>query len=288
MRDFIFLSFFLGHRAGSRARKLLAAHGLLETAKVSWLGTMHTGVSLRLPADDLRLASLREELQRRKVDAFIRLDREYARSDLDQAPWLLLRVATAGLLGGIDYGQAYDTRKACRTCGAGVVPMAPLLADLGRMGSKDLDHLIYESHLVATARVAKAMMRFSGVEAVAVRSARRQPDSRFKWLRVTGSFPPMHPATTGIMTEDLCKACGRAGHGCDLMAPEVPTFARLPRSVKDINLTWEYFGNWRQERHPTGTQLVGGGRDVIVSQSVRQELLRLEVRRLKWTPIART
>jgi hypothetical protein len=125
MQDFQFVSFFLGHDAGDRARRLLAECELLDVALSSranrhaWSGDVHFGVSLRLPVEDRRLTALLERLRAAGKEPFTRLDREYSPEELDSADWLIMRVATAGLYGGVDYGQSYRFENACGTCGAG-------------------------------------------------------------------------------------------------------------------------------------------------------------------------
>ena len=55
MRDFLYVSFFLGHDSGDAARDLLRKCALLEHAerrkenRHSWLDDIHLGVSVRLP-----------------------------------------------------------------------------------------------------------------------------------------------------------------------------------------------------------------------------------------------
>ena len=291
MQDFQFISFFLGHNQGKEARRLLQACDLLDVAvsdranRHSWSGDLHYGVSVRLPAEDPRLRGLLDRLRQRNVEPFTRIDREYSRMDLDRADWLMLRVATAGLYGGIDYDQAYVSRTACVTCGAGAEPVPPLVAELGKMGKKDLDHLVYEGHLIASSRIAREIIRLTGVEAVPVRSPRRAQDAGFYWLRITSSFPKMHPSTTGVATENVCPACGRSGHYGDAMHPENPIYETVPKTARDFNHTWEYFGDWQQVRNRAGAGRVGGSRGVLVSKRVRQLLEELKVRRLVWVPV---
>jgi len=69
------------------------------------------------------------------------------------------------------------------------------------------------------------------------------------------------------------------------MHPVSPVYDDVPESAPDFNLTWEYFGDWRQVRNTGNKNLVGGCREVIVSQRVRQMLEQLDVRRLVWVPI---
>ena len=163
MQDFQFVSFFLGHDAGDRARRLLAECELLDVALSSranrhaWNGDVHFGVSLRLPVEDKRLTALLERLRAAGQEPFTRLDREHSPQELDSADWLIMRVASVGLYGGVDYGQSYRFENACGTCGAGAEPVPPLVAELGKMGKKDIDHLVYEGHFIVTKRIAAAL-----------------------------------------------------------------------------------------------------------------------------------
>ena len=178
MQDYLFVSFFLGHDAGEAARRLLRECDLLEHAvsaranRHAWLGNLHAGVAIRLPSDDERLQRLLTRLRARLIDPFTRVDREYSKQELDDAEWLRFRIATAGLWGGVDYSQTYDSAKACSTCGAGAVPKPPLIAELGSMGKKDIDHLVYEGHGIVSRRLARAVENMTGVSVAPVRSPR--------------------------------------------------------------------------------------------------------------------
>lgn len=287
MQDYLFVHFFLGHKEGDAARRLLADCDLLEVLgerqnRNAWLGDTHLGVSVRLPKEDARLQRLLTRLTERGVDPFTRMDRSYTAAELDNAEWLELRVATAGLLGGVDYGQSYDRTHACPMCGAGSTPMPPLVVDLGNMGKKDLDNLIYEGHLIASKRVADGLAGLTGVDLAPVRSPRKPPDGRWVWLRIQSELSPME---SGYTRESACVLCGRAGHYGSLMQPAAPTYVRLPSDLPDFNLSWEYLGDWGQRRHASQAHPVGGSRVVIHSQRVRQRLLELKVRRLIWIPV---
>jgi hypothetical protein len=291
MRDHLFVSFFLGHDAGSAARRLLHQCNLLETAlndrgnRHSWLGDLHTGVSIRLPFDDPRLHELLNRLSDFPIDPFTRLDREYSRKELDAAEWLTFRVSTTGLSAGVDYGQAYDVAAACAICGAGAQPRAPLIADLGSMGRKDIDHCAHEGHLIVSSDVAEVFGDLTGIVATPVRSPRRTPDTRFAWLRIQNTLPKMHAATRGYTIVRLCPRCNRSGHYCSPIEPEAPCYAPLPPTTPDFNLTWECFGDWRPPGRPASVQPVGGSQRVIVSQRVRQRFLAMRVRNLQWVPV---
>ena len=288
MQDYLAISFFLGHDSGSAAKQLLAQCDLLEHAlsaranRHAWLGDVHFGVWIRLPRQDERLQRLLNRLAERGVEPFTRIDREYTESELNGAKWLELRVATAGLYGGVDYDQSYDRMNACLTCGAGALLVGPLVAELGGMGKKDIDHLVYEGHFIVSMRLAQGLKGLTGMELAPVQSPRKPPDPRFAWLKIHSGLPEMH---SGYTRFNVCTTCGRAGHYGSLMQPGAPAYTALPADLPDFNLTWEYFGDWQQQRHKSQTLPVGGARGVVVSQRVRQRLLELKVRRLVWVPV---
>lgn len=294
MKDFLFVSFFLGHEAGHRARRLLAECDLLEVALASpynrdaWRGKLHFGVSLRLPVEDPRLAPLLRRVRAAGETPFTRLDREHSQQELDSAEWLIVRSATAGLYGGVDYGQSYRFENACPTCGAGAELIPPLIAELGRMGKKDIDHLVYEGHLIVSKRLMLAFQKagLTGFERGQVRLRRGAPSAQHFWLRITSEFPQLHESTTGYEIEAQCPVCGRAGHYGSATEAEAPRYNRVPIDASDFNRTWEYFGNWQQVRSETHTRPVGGGQGIVVSQRTRRVLQDLEVRRLVWIPMS--
>jgi hypothetical protein len=294
MQDFLFVSFFLGHDAGDRARRLLAECELLDIALTSranrhaWSGDVHFGVSLRLPVEDERLNTLLKQLRAAGEEPFTRLDREYSLEELDSADWLIMRIATAGLYGGVDYGQSYRFENACGTCGAGAELVPPLVAELGKMGKKDIDHLVYEGHFIVTKRIATALVKagITGIEPTPVQTPRRPPSAHHVWLRITSEFPRLDESTTGYETEAPCTVCGRGGHYGSAKKPEVPRYKPVPGATPDFNRTWEYFGDWRQVRSETHSRPVGGSQGVVVSQRVRRVLQGLRVRRLVWIPMS--
>ena len=164
MQDFLFISFFLGHQSGKEAGSLLAEYNLLETAinsplnRHAWTEDIHFGVSLRLPIEDIRLNQLLERLHRDGVKSLYS-----CRSGIHQPRTRFSRLANqedghCGLIGGgVDYRQTYRFNDACHVCGSGADPLLPLIAELGKMGRKDIDHLIYEGHFIVSNRLATAI-----------------------------------------------------------------------------------------------------------------------------------
>ena len=292
-QDFVRVAFFLGHSRGSEAKRLLKECGLLDEAltyhanRDAWGHGVHTGVHLRLRRDDPRVSELMERLRVLDPDASSYPEREYSAREIDEASWLWMTVATAGLWGGVDFNQGYDHARACSTCGAGAVVIPPLIADLGKMGRKDVEHVIHEGHLIARRLVADVLAKagLSGFEAAPVRSPRGQPSKDFVWLRIGHELPPMCTDFEGAEVDPPCPACARSGYGVNGRGVFELRYDGLPRDLPDFNLTREYWGDPRQQRRSAEHPPVGGARMVVVSQRVRQALLAAKVRRLAWHPV---
>jgi hypothetical protein len=294
MRDFIAIRFFLGHDQGRQARSLLQRFGLLDLAladrrnRHTWLSDEpHSGVWLTLPADDARIAILQVELTRRGVEPFLRFDREYSRRDLDQAQWLLLWVATAGFWGGADFGQEFDFSDACTECGSGARLIGPLVTELGRMGKKEIDHVVYEGHLIVSQRLAELLAAAGvvGMEAAAVRNRRGRVSDKFVWLRCTEVCFPFSARTRGVVSADRCATCGRGGHFGNATAPLEVHYDAPPTTV-DIAETLERTGLATDRRLPTQVRPIGGSAfGIVASQRMRQILMGAKVPHLKWIPV---
>jgi hypothetical protein len=78
--------------------------------------------NVTLDVMDPRLDMLLEELRKAGQDPHPRADRLYTSRELDDFPWIMMVVATAGLSGGVNLRQPYDRTYACPTCGADATP----------------------------------------------------------------------------------------------------------------------------------------------------------------------
>jgi hypothetical protein len=277
VKDRRFVAFGLEKKRN--AEKLLGRLELLAVAKIDRGGL----VSLSLDEDDPRLSSLLAELRRRGIRTFTRVDRVWSKKELDLAPWLHLRVATAGLAGGNGYGQEYDRSGACEECGAGAIPIPPLVADLPRMGKKHLDATARDGLLVVSAGVADAIgdAALTGVELLPVRSrSPRYPTEGHRWLRIDSVLPRLAPSSV-VQVSDPCPRCGRSGRYDSLDHATELRYEDL-RDACDFNLTWEYWGVWNG---PLPADRVGGAQAPVVSERVRQCFLRSGVRHVEYEPV---
>jgi len=279
--------FNVGPEGVGAARAFLAEYTLADQAEIVGDGLLAGNCHVTLPATDVRLDRLCQEIQARfEQSPLVRAERIYSDRELDAREWLLLRVGTAGLMGGINMGQPYDHSHACGECGAGAVPMAPLLADLARMGKKQLDRTAHDGHIVVSQRLAGRIqaLGLTGVEINPVQRQRgKEPDSAYRWLRITAEWPPLS-AGARIHRARMCPRCGRSGH-FDLSEQVTELrYAAVPATASDWNLTWEYFGEWQLPPGPP-RRCVGGERWLIVSQRARTLLRDERVQGLGFDPI---
>jgi hypothetical protein len=283
-----FVSFNLGQARLALTRTLLAQAGLTDVAKLNPEDHPLAGLcAITVVVGDGRVAVLQKELAAHGESASVRLERHYSDRELDQFPWLQLVVATNGLMGGANYRQPYDRARACRTCGAGASPVGPLIAELARMGKKQIDTTAHDGHIVATRELADAV-RKAGLTGTDVKPVRRDyspnADPRFAWLDVVSEWPPMAP-TRVLAVEDLCPTCGRMGHFDPGNRPAEWHYRNVPERPSDFNYTWERFGVWRGPPWGGDNPPVGGSAGIIVSQRVRQLFTRVGVRRVQYSPV---
>lgn len=203
------------------------------------------------------------------------------------AAWYRLVVETAGLMGSVNLGQPFSFERACRRCGAGAVPVAPLYIDASRMGKKALDATAPDLRIVVTRALAERLGSegLGGFEArpVAHKTATRlRPDERFVWLEPTFEWPPFD-ARSVVEREDECPECRRSGHFDSPSPPTQLRYPGVPGGATDFGATFEYFGRWRAPGKSAPN--VGGGRWTIVSGRFRYALRAAKARRIRFEPI---
>ena len=245
---------------------------------------------VRLEADDPRLVLLLDELAMRGSQPVVRAEREYTKRELDAFDWLLLRVRTAGLAGGVNLGQPYDFAAACPLCGAGATAIPPLIVDLSRMGKKAIDQTAHDGHLVVS-RVLADAIRDAGLLGAEFLPTRRrkqkEPDPQFLWMSVTSQWGPMSTSSV-VRVDDLCPECGRSGHYDAYSEVTEFRYASFPADAPDFNWSWEYFGLWRVPAHMEHLKdgpNVGGARMLIVSQRVRRCFQAAKIRGVSFEPV---
>lgn len=281
----MFVLFNIGPQRVAEAKGILVGLGLESKAKLVTDGALAGSASVTLDREDPRWPALAQKLRSAGLDSFVRVDRHWSRSDIAEAPLVRLRLATVGLRGGADLPtQAYDRIAACHLCGAGAAPIAPLIVELSRMGRKLIDRTAHDGQVVVHRVLSDALQSegLTGFEMrpVAPMGRPQVPSEDYLWMRITSELPAMVGAN--LVTENLCPVCGRSGHFDSTQDPVQFRYTPNPVSA-DINCTFEYFGVWQLTPSP-----VGGYREVVVSQRVREVFERLRVRLVSWEPVVTT
>jgi hypothetical protein len=283
MRDDRIVSFNLGARRLRESQALLSRLALWESAELEQSGPIVGFCLVRLAATDPRLPELVAALQDLGHPVVPRAERCYSGKELAAFSWFRLRVATAGLMGGVNLDQPYDFADACSTCGAGARPIPPLRIDANRMGKKLLDATAHDGQVIVASSLVSSLLSagLTGFELRPVVHLTGRAANAFVWLQVTSQWQPFQP-TSVVATSDPCPTCPRAGNFDSWAEPTELHYSAPPVDTTDIGHTYEYFGVWRlrDERQP-----VGGHRALLVSQAFRQALIDAKVRHLKFDPL---
>jgi hypothetical protein len=200
--------------------------------------------------------------------------------------WHLLRVKTAGLLGGSILGQEFEYTGACIVCGAGARPVPPILADLARMGAKQLDVTAHDGLIIVARELAE---RFEAAGLTGFTSSPvhgrspKAPHGSFRHVAISYVWPPSDESSR-LATEDPCPVCRRAGHFDIHPTGTQLVYSAVPPAATDFGHTWEYFGTWHLVAR-AGRRPVGGQQFVIVSERARALLGSLHRRHLAFEPV---
>jgi hypothetical protein len=288
MKEFYFISFNYGSKDIKRGKELLRKYFLENDPRTRYRENgMLAGLgSVYLESKDNRLGLFLAELKKDGEEPFYRIERKYSESELSSFNLLHLGIKTAGLEGGANYRQEYDYKNSCQNCGSGSTPIPPLLANLSKMGKKQIDSTAHDGCLIISEKLSEIIKENSltGCESQPCKNkTAKQPDERYYWLQIVSEFPPM--TATSIFTIDkACNVCKRSGHFNQSKKATEFHYGDLPKNITDFNLTWEYFGYW-QGLSEKGRRPVGGKRSVIVTQKVRQIFKKAKVRNISFEPV---
>jgi hypothetical protein len=207
-------------------------------------------------------------------------------SDNEQS-WYRLVVETVGLMATANLDQPFDFDRACRLCGAGSVPRAPLFIDATRMGKKALDATAHD-HRIVVARSLGDYLYELGLSGFELRPVAHKTETqlrveeRFVWLEPRFEWPPIERSSI-VAREDQCPVCSRSGHFDSPSPPTQLHYSGVPVDAVDFGATYEYFGRWRAPGK-SGPN-VGGGRLMIVSDQFREALHARKVRHVSFEQV---
>lgn len=209
-------------------------------------------VELTLDATDERLPKVLALLAPHGEDNWVRREDVYTENELQAAPLLLVIPWGHRLVaGGMSYGTTYDVSNACQTCGTGARQTSPLIIDgedlrtiekLRIVGTHRGDILLYDVDVEQL--IAAQVTGASFWPAQAKTKAGDLMDLRREQMIVEHVLPPLAPSSLLDRTAE-CLTCHRGGTH--------PVYGQPLRYVyraedlvgmKDVNVTWEWFGNY--------------------------------------------
>ncbi|MCW5776850.1 MAG: hypothetical protein KIS87_10460 [Phycisphaeraceae bacterium] len=240
---------------------------------------------VRLTTDDPRLARLLAELERLGIEPFTRVDRVYSKKDLE-APWL--RIVGGSMMVGTGNvpGQKWDFSKACRECGAGAIPIAPLAVQgLDRMPKSGWcvtlgGFIVLEARLAA--KLADAELTGFSVEPVRKHTSETAHD-RYRWLRIPCKWPePVE--RPGCRLHGRCEVCRRPQFIAGRDGLFSLHFERPPRDARDFN-AWQGSVLPGKRAALATNRPTGDYPELVISQRAYSTLKEAKLRSLRCEPV---
>jgi hypothetical protein len=278
MTDYIYISHNFGKEGLLDLEKFLRKEDLINAANFNKEGITAGLCSIRLPENDNRLKVFIKEIEKTGNKPFIRFDREYSIKEMDNFEYMVLVIKTVGLENP-SKKQKYDYSSACKHCGAGVLPISPLLIPKNSMGKKLIDFTAHNNWLIFKKELAEriATLKLSGISFHPLIIGRKE--NEFQWGRIDNILPKLHPSSKIRFNEAKCNFCENSGNFGNFESETKYIYSKEFKSLfKDFNSTFEFFGEWKYSK-------MGGQRLVIVNQKVRQFLLQEKVKNIAFVPI---
>lgn len=282
MKEFVVVIWNLEGKGGSRAAiKMLTKCDLRTVAQQEsdkiydqgtdeWVKGGSFG-SVRLAKGDPRLKLLLAELKLLREKPITRIERVYSRAERESSPWATWSSSTTMVTAGRHQEQAWDLADACPTCGAGAVPVPPLIVKFEAKKTAGLCAATPFGLLLMTSTVGNALKRarLTGFELEGVRTAKsKTPDATYRWFRITSTWP-RYSKRSVVRVVDTCPACDRPGRFSTHEAPPEIHYGKPPHTAMDFNLTFEQWGNWKRR---DGSSPRGAEPLLILSQRARAAL----------------
>lgn len=243
--------------------------------------------SVRLKKDDPRIPLLLKELKAAKVKPIKRIERVHSKKDLETG-WLSVEGCTTMVGAGNLKGQVWDFKRACKDCGAGAVPVPPLIVRFeGKPPKQGWSVTVPCGLVVVSAEVAAAIMKakLTGFALEPVRMPSKPAiDARFRWLRISCEWPdPVSRPNCRIAGK--CTVCGRpALRGSGDGGASMMHFARVPKGARDFN-AWQGTVLPKDRFSGVLNRETGAAPELIISQRAYQVLKYAGVKSLKCQPV---
>lgn len=247
--------FFGGHHITGGAGAVLEPAGCgPDVAEVEDIPVLdQVDVRVTLEASDPRLPVLYRLLRQHGEEWFEYRQDVHTDEELARARLIVLQTKNDHeVFGGPRIGTRYDMTEACPVCGAGARQKSAqmiqakdvLLLKRSRAASTYYDDILVNEKL-AEQLAASEVRGLSFREVVAVKKDRSRTKLSWKQLCARHTLPPMSVRSTGIERREECPRCGRSGFFTKLEDPPRLVYrARDVEEAEDVNVTWEWFGDW--------------------------------------------
>lgn len=213
----------------------------------------HVTVVVTLDASDPRLSVVCRLLEQHGEDWLERREDIYTEEELTRARLIVLQTKSDHeVFGGPRVGTKYDMTGACPVCGAGarqksaqmIAAKDVLLLKRSRAAATYYDDILVNEKLAA--KLAESgILGLSFQEVCSVKKDGSRTRLTWKQLCARHTLPPMSARSTGIEIEDECPRCGRSGFAAKMDDPPRLVYsARDLEHAEDVNVTWEWFGDW--------------------------------------------
>jgi len=211
---------------------------------------------ITLDEKDERLTRLLDLFRKRGVRWSERREDRFTEEELEAARLLVVWYFSpeGSIFAGPRVGTTYDMSEACERCGAGARQTSAQVVDgtelqmlEGRRAAATCynDWLVNESLAAALAESGATGITFRGVFAAFERRGHFQLP--WRQLCATQTMPPMSRQSASVYRDSPCP-CGRSGYS---WKEEIPLRLVYRASdlvdIRDVNVTWEWFGDTRFE-----------------------------------------
>lgn len=263
-----------------------------DVAKVSdytIIGVRSVDVCVKLDDGDERVAKVLALLEHYGVEPWTVKYTEYSEEDRQNARLLWMSIADINTkcYESLDGSTKYDLSEACPHCETGARQVSTLYVD-GQDLAKIRKHRAIGSNaaqvLVDGGMVKK--LKDAGVTGIAFGDVRARLKNG-KWTSVARDqiliehvMPPMRIALTAEDEQYLCKVCRRGGR--------ISSKGKIYREedlvgMKDFNLMWEWFGEFRTPEERYGR--LRSRPNILVTPKVMNIFREAGVKTFEWTPI---
>ena len=262
----------------SQFEKFLEDNDMSSIVDFEKEGILQGLCSIRLPTNDIRLNLFLEKIKETNNNPFVRFDREYSKEELDQYEYLVLLIKTVGLENPKE-NQKYDKSNSCPNCGAGIIPIPPLIIPINSMGKKLLEYTAHNNWLIFKREFSDKIIRneLTGISFHPTKIGKNSSD--YLWGKIDNILPRLNSSSKIRFNETKCETCYNSGNFSNFDSETNFVFSKdqIPL-FKDFNLTNEFFGEWEYSR-------LGGSRLVIIHQKVRNLFINERFNKIDYLPI---